>query len=114
MTPECLNLAIARKPILAYATPPLDKDVRMWGPLSVILYGSSTTIDTVWFVKLGDVGPDGNVTMLSRGQLKASCRELDKSKSKPGQPFHTFQNSVPPEPPYEVLLRRSWPKSILL
>ena len=98
MTPESTSLVAAGKPVLAYATPPLSEDVRVWGPLSAILYGSSTTLDIVWFVKLGDVDPDGKVTLLTQGHLKASYREVDEARSKPGQPFHPFQNAVPPEP----------------
>jgi uncharacterized protein len=88
----------AGKPVLVYSTPPLEKDVRVWGPLNAVLYGSSTTLDTAWFVKVADIGPDGKFTLLSDGHLKASFRELDKEKSKPGQPFHPFQKPVRPEP----------------
>lgn len=98
MMPQCLGLLAAGKPVLAYVTPSLDKDVRIWGPLSAVLHGSSTTLDTAWFVKLGDVGPDGKVKLLAHGHLKASFREIDESKSKPGQPFHPFQNPALPEP----------------
>ncbi len=97
-TPESLSQVRARKPVIAYATPPLDKDIRVWGPLSVYLSGSSTSLDTIWFAKIGDIDPDGNIKMLTRGCLKASYREVDKSRSKPGQPFHTFRNPVRPEP----------------
>jgi predicted acyl esterase len=44
------------------------------------------------------VDPDGNTTLFTQGYLKASYREIDEEKSKPGQPFHTFQNPVRPEP----------------
>jgi predicted acyl esterase len=98
MNPQSMGRLFAGKPVLAYATSPLEKDMRVWGPLSAILYGSSTTLDTAWFIKLGDVGPDDNVQLIAEGQLKASFREVDESKSKPGQPFHPFQNPVPPEP----------------
>ena len=98
MTPESVRLLAAGKPVLAYATTPLEKDVRVWGPLSIVLYGSTTTLDSAWFVKLGDVRPDGKITLLAEGHLKASFREVDESKSKPGQPFHPFQNPAPPEP----------------
>lgn len=93
-TPESGRLVRAGKPVLAYATPPLSKDIRVWGPLSVTLYGSSTTVDTAWFVKIGDVEPDGKVNLLTQGHLKASFREVDKAKSNPGQPFHPFRNPV--------------------
>ncbi len=95
--PQCLSLVYSGKPVLAYVTPPLDNDVKVWGPLSAIIHGSSTTVDTAWFVKLGDVGTDGKTTLLVEGHLKASFREVDESKSKPGQPFHPFQNPVAPE-----------------
>jgi predicted acyl esterase len=54
-------------------------------------------LDTVWFVKLGDIGPEGKVTLTTQAHLKASFREVDESRSKPGQPFHPFQNPVLPE-----------------
>jgi putative CocE/NonD family hydrolase len=63
-----------------------------------VLYGSSTTQDTAWFVKLGDVAPDGRVTLITQGLLKASYREVDQAQSSPGQPFHPFQNPVQPDP----------------
>jgi predicted acyl esterase len=72
------------------------------------LYGSCTTHDTVWFVKAGEMQPDGTLKMLTLGVLKASFRELDRSKSRPGQPMHVFRNPLPPEPgriyEYEILM----------
>ncbi len=96
--PESTGLVAAGKPVLAYATPPLENDLRVWGPLSITLYGSSTTLDTVWFVRIGDVSPDGNMTRFPQSHLKASYRDVDEARSKLGQPFHTFQNLVRPEP----------------
>ncbi len=97
--PEFINLvATGKRAFASYATSSLKKDLRVWGPLSITLYGSSTSLDTVWFVKLGDVDPDGKLTLLTSGHLKASYRKVDESRSKPGQPFHTFQNPVRPEP----------------
>lgn len=90
--------ASAGQPVLAYLTPPLKEDLRVWGPLSAVLYGSTTTkVDAVWVVKLHDVAPDGKVTLLSEGHLKASQREVDQRKSRPAQPFHPFRNPVLPE-----------------
>ncbi len=83
MVPDSTNLLRAGKPVLAYVTPSLEKDMRVWGPLSVILYGSSTTQDTVWFVKLADNAPDGTLTQLTSGCLKASYREIDTADSRP-------------------------------
>jgi predicted acyl esterase len=97
-TPDSMSLVRAGRPILAYATPPLEKEIRIWGPLSIVLYGSSTEVDTAWFVKIGDVAPDGNIKFLTQGHLKASFREVDKARLKPGQPFHPFRNPVLLEP----------------
>ncbi|MFC1958001.1 CocE/NonD family hydrolase [Chloroflexota bacterium] len=82
------------KPVLAYATPPLEEDLKLVGPVSVTLFASSKIEDTrtlAWFVKLGDVDPDGVITIITKGNLKASFREVDETKSKTGQPFHPFQ-----------------------
>ena len=49
-------------------------------------------------MKVRDVGPDGEVTLRTQGHLKASYREVDEAKSKPGQPYHPYRNPVPPEP----------------
>jgi predicted acyl esterase len=86
------------KPVIAYSTPSLTDNLRVWGPLSATLYASTTTRDTTWFVHLGDQGPDGKVMFLSSGNLKASLREVDETKSEPGLPFHSFRSPSPPEP----------------
>lgn len=98
-TPESTNQILAGKPVLLYTTLPLKEDVRIWGPLSAVLYGSSTTnMDTVWFVKIEDVAPDGKVTFVTQGHLKASYRAVDEARSKPGQPFHPYRHAALPEP----------------
>jgi predicted acyl esterase len=107
-TPECIETAFAGKPVLGYASQPFDKDTRVWGPVSFTLHGSCTTYDTIWFVKLGEMQEDGSTKMLTSGVLKASFRKLDKSKSRPGMPMHTYVNPVSPEPgrvyEYEILM----------
>jgi uncharacterized protein len=91
VTPDCIQLVATGKPVLGYATAPLEKDLKIWGPLSIALYGATNTRDTAWFVKVGDVAPDGSLNLISQGHLKASFREVDDSRSNPGQPFHPFQ-----------------------
>jgi len=85
------------KPVLAYATPPLEKDVRVWGSLSATIYGSIETSNTstwAWFVNLYDVATDGTIMSVSKGNLKACYRDVDESKSKPGHPWHPFDKVV--------------------
>lgn len=96
--PESIGLVAAGKPVLAYATGPLEKDLRVWGPPSAVFHASTTTLDAHWFVKMADIDPERNVTPVSMGHLKASFREVDDTKSKPGQPFHPFTNPIRPEP----------------
>jgi predicted acyl esterase len=96
--PECISLLMNDKPVLVYSTPPLESDLRVWGPLSITLYGSSSAIDTTWFVKVYDIVPGGKPRYLNRGLLRASFREVDKTKSKPGQPVHSFQKPALLEP----------------
>jgi hypothetical protein len=86
------------QPVVAYQTAPLERDLRIWGPLSLTLFASSDRPDTVWFVHVSDVAPDGNAIRLSRGILKASFRAIDAAKSKPGQPFHPFERQELLEP----------------
>ncbi|MFZ0451134.1 MAG: CocE/NonD family hydrolase [Desulfatiglandaceae bacterium] len=92
------NRDCSDKSMIAYATLPLDRDLRVWGPLSTVLHAASSGQDTVWFIKLGDMDPDDRLTILTEGHLKASHRAVDESRSRPGQPFHTFQNPVLLEP----------------
>ncbi|MFC2072849.1 CocE/NonD family hydrolase [Chloroflexota bacterium] len=97
---ERSQLAV-NKPPLAYVTDPLDKDLKLAGPLSVTIYASSESDDTRalgWFVRVGDVAPDGTVTLITKGSLKASFREIDKANSAPGQPYHPCQKQVYVEP----------------
>ena len=100
-----------------YTTLPLQEDLRVWGPVSLTLYASTTeetTCDWSFFVKLGEMVPNGvplnpatgdpemkpeandawtprEVQIWSWGCLKAKFRELDESMSKPGMPWHSFR-----------------------
>lgn len=89
---------------LRYMTEPLAEDVLVVGPVSLTLYAAIDQDDTNWIIVLKDVGPDVSVQTaregersvpgdlrereVTRGWLKASCRELDPKRSKPGAPFH--------------------------
>lgn len=89
--------AFAGKPAVAFSSAPFKDPLTVQGPLSITLFASTTAIDTAWFVQIGDVAPDGNTRIISHGQLKASFRKVDESKSAPGQPYHSFQGRELPE-----------------
>jgi len=96
--PDSYAQLIAGKPVLSYQTQPLDKPLRLGGPASFTLFASSSQIDTLWFVNLLDVNPEGRALPLSRGMLRASFRALDEARSKPAQPWHPFTRMEPLEP----------------
>ena len=109
---------------VAYISPPLEDDLRVWGPVSFTLYASTTeevTTDWSFFVKMGEMVPDGvplnpvtgkpevkpevtdpwtphEVQIWSWGSLKAKYRELSESMSKPGMPWHSFQKPADLKP----------------
>jgi putative CocE/NonD family hydrolase len=102
---------------VVYTSPPLEEDLRVWGPVSLTLYASTTeevTTDWSFFVKMGEMVSSGvplnpvtgspeikpevtdpwtprEVQIWSWGCLKAKFRELDENMSQPGMPWHTFQ-----------------------
>jgi predicted acyl esterase len=96
--PESYAQLVAGQPVLSYRTPPLDAPLTLGGPASFTLYASSSRIDTLWFVNLLDVSPEGKAVPLSRGMLRASFREVDETRSKPGQPWHPFTRMQPLTP----------------
>ncbi|MBV9290344.1 MAG: CocE/NonD family hydrolase [Hyphomicrobiales bacterium] len=78
-----------RADVLVYATPLLDGDVEVTGPVKVSLFASSTAPDTDFTAKLVDMYPDGKAYNISNGIIRASSREgLDKRVPiEPGQVY---------------------------
>jgi len=64
-----------RNDVLVYTTPPLKKGVEVTGPITVILYVSSSAKDTDFTAKLVDVYPDGTAYNIQQGILRARYRE---------------------------------------
>ncbi len=63
-----------RADILVYQTPPLDKPVTAAGPVSAVIYASSSARDTDWFVTLMDVDEKGKIFPLVHGTIRARFR----------------------------------------
>jgi putative CocE/NonD family hydrolase len=78
-----------RSDVLTYATPVLDRDVDVVGPLTFVLYASSSAADTDFAVRLSDVFPDGRAVQLQNGLLRARFRDLPGEPSflEPGQVY---------------------------
>lgn len=67
-----------RVDVLAYTTEPLARDVDVVGPLRLVLYASSTAVDTDFAARLSDVFPDGRAVQLQNGVLRARHRNIQR------------------------------------
>ncbi len=84
-----------KAPCVKFVTEPLSEDLEVTGPLAVYFHAALSTDEANWMVDIKDIAPDGSETMISKGWLKASHRELDESKSKPYRPYHPHTRSLP-------------------
>jgi putative CocE/NonD family hydrolase len=65
----------ARRDVLVYTTPCLNQDMEVTGPISLILYVSTTAPNTDFTAKVVDVHPDGSAFNISEGILRRSYQE---------------------------------------
>jgi hypothetical protein len=70
-----------REGSLAYATPPLDRDLLAYGSGSADLWISSSSSDTDVQVTLTELRPDGQEVFVQRGWLRLSDRATDAARS---------------------------------
>jgi hypothetical protein len=66
-----------RADVLTYTTGPLTRDLDVVGPLRMILYASSSAVDTDFAARLSDVFPDGRAIQLQNGVLRARYRNFE-------------------------------------
>jgi putative CocE/NonD family hydrolase len=64
--------------LLTYTSAPLETDVEVTGHPLVTLNVSSTHTDGAFIVYLEDVAPDGRVTYITEGQLRAVMRRISE------------------------------------
>jgi hypothetical protein len=64
----------ARNDILVYVSEPFKEPFTFAGPVSAVLYASSSARDTDWFVSLYDVDSDGKLFGLGTGKIRARFR----------------------------------------
>ncbi|WP_127498915.1 CocE/NonD family hydrolase [Actinoplanes solisilvae] len=82
-------------PGLTWQTAPLDDPLDMVGELELDLTATATAPDTAWIALLQDVAPDGTVTDVTAGWLRASMRELDEAAGSDGRPVLTRRTEKP-------------------
>jgi putative CocE/NonD family hydrolase len=119
-TAGILNLAFPDSPCLkdnalndlggvSFQTAPMQKTLRLQGPINARLYASSPSGDGMFSVSVEDVAPDGTVSRLTGGWQVLSQRALDQQRSRylKGQliqPYHPFtRESQQPVPPGTVV-----------
>jgi predicted acyl esterase len=72
-----LSAVQRRRDVLSYSTEPLEHDLDVVGPLRMILFASSSALDTDFVARLSDVFPDRRALQLQNGMLRARYRHLD-------------------------------------
>jgi hypothetical protein len=70
-----------RPDMLVFITEALTEPLTFCGPLSAVLYASSSAKDTDWFITLSEEKADGEIFTLAQGKIRARYRN---SLSKPG------------------------------
>lgn len=61
--------------VLVYTSEPLEQPLEVTGPLTVILYATTSAPDTDFVARLCNVDPDGTSRILAEGILRARFRE---------------------------------------
>ncbi len=74
---------------LVYETPPLEQDLEILGLPKALLQVSADAPHVNWFVRLGDVAPDGTVTLVAGAGQNGAHRESAREPKaiEVGQPF---------------------------
>lgn len=105
--------------LLVYTSAPLETDTEITGHPVVTLYVASTATDGAFFVYLESVAPDGSVTYLTEGMLRAIHRKVSTEPPPHAVfgPYHSFKRAdAMPLIPGEVaeLAFDLFPTSVLL
>ncbi len=61
----------ARSDVICYTSQPMEQYLEVTGPIQLVLYASSSALDTDFTGKLVDVSPDGHADLLADGILRA-------------------------------------------
>lgn len=83
---------------IAFETAPFEEPTTVVGPMLLEFYASLGGVDTDFFVTVNDVHPDGSISYLQRGMLRASMRAVNEDRSYTTddgllyQPWYPFTN----------------------
>jgi len=73
------KIAEQRDDILVYETDPLTRPLTFAGPISAVIYASSSARDTDWFITLSEIGRDEKIFQLAQGKIRARFRSSMKA-----------------------------------
>jgi putative CocE/NonD family hydrolase len=76
-----------RRDVLTFTSEPLEQDLDVAGPLRLVLYASSSAVDTDFAGRLSDVFPDGRAIQLQNGVLRARYRDEEPALLEPGEVY---------------------------
>lgn len=92
----------------SFLTEAMAEDIEFTGPVSLVLWVSSSSEDMDIFVSLHNIDPDGQEicfpngmhepAAVSKGWLRASQRKLDTELSQPWRPYHAHDEMEPLSP----------------
>jgi putative CocE/NonD family hydrolase len=68
------EISKSRKDILVYQSAPLTKPISIAGPVSAVLYASTSAVDTDWVISFMDVDENGQILNLAVGSIRARFR----------------------------------------
>ncbi len=66
---------VGRKDLLLYYSPKAEHAWTVVGPITAILYASSSALDTDWIMRLAKIDPDGKPRVLTEGIIRARYRK---------------------------------------
>ena len=79
---------------LTWTSAALDHHLDIVGDIELRLIASATAADTAWIATLQDLAPDGEITDVTAGWLRASLREVDERASTTGRPVVRCRTAV--------------------
>ena len=81
--------------LLTYTSAPMETDVEITGNPIITLYVASTETDSTFHVYLEDVAPDGRVTYITEGIMRAIHRQVSGEEPlyTSSGPYHSFERA---------------------
>jgi uncharacterized protein len=82
-----------RRDVLCFTTRAFEHDTQVIGPVTLVLFASSSAIDTDFTGKLVDVHPDGRALVLTEGIIRARYRD-SLSEPTPLEPGMAYELTI--------------------